>query len=396
MSLISKAIIYLSPVLWLLGLLLPMYYVFFIKNIKRIVRPLEKRDSYLWLVLLFIGVQLLSVALSVLQDYFEIDRLAAISHNLVAFSFLPLGYSLACDDSARADIVSTLSGLFLFISILSIGAFAFSMTTSQYLNYPGIIKLVSGVDSDFTQVLINQPGWVANAEFPRSRVMAMFPNGSAILMLILYVLLFYHSRFGLLKKIVFGSLFVLATFTTGSRNGVFIAMVVFLAQLIDNKRLLFFLLFMVPLIVIGTFMAIEFLSDLRKDSNDTRLELYWDSIRFSFERNPILGLGLKPKVDQIAEGSLPIGSHSTLLGYFIKNGIMGGIIALFFYTYLIAKAGMRLWTLILTKMTYSVQKLVLNVGVIAILTSLLFDDLDAFEVVPFYFGFLLWSFKNEN
>jgi hypothetical protein len=151
-----------------------------------------------------------------------------------------------------------------------------------------------------------------------------------------------------------------------------------------------------PIVVVVSVLTVEMLTDLRKDSNETRIELYKASMEYSLDHNAIFGLGLKPKVAEIADGELPIGSHSTLLGYFIKNGLLGGLVASFFYLYFLITAAGRITLLILTKRNYTTQKLVLNLGVIFTLGTLLFDDLDAFELIPFYFGFLIYSFRMND
>lgn len=396
MSYFTRFLIVFLPGFWLLGLLIPALYLLYLKNIKRPISLLYNRDPYSWWIVIFFFLQIISVAFSVFEDYFTSVRLLAIVHNMLAFTFVILGYAFAVNVAIREQIVKDIKVLFLFLTISSILVFVFSMLSNSYLSYPGLLAFATEADNPFTYVIFNQQGWIANIEFARSRVMAVFPNGSAILILVVYLILISNNNVSKRNHFYFDLLFVAATFTTGSRNGILISIFIFLIQFINTKGKLLFLVLIIPIIFSLMIYLIKTASDLRQDSNDTRLELYWDSIIYSYEHNPILGLGLKPKVQGIANGELPIGSHSTLLGYFIKNGILGGTCALFFYCYLIYISFKRLGELIFTKKVYYKTAFTINIGMVLILTSLLFDDFDSLEIVPFYFGILLFIFKNNE
>jgi len=60
----------------------------------------------------------------------------------------------------------------------------------------------------------------------------------------------------------------------------------------------------------------------RAGSNNTRMQIYSESIVLTFTKSPIWGLGIK----KISESGYPLGSHSTYIGVFYKTGIIGTLI----------------------------------------------------------------------
>ena len=61
----------------------------------------------------------------------------------------------------------------------------------------------------------------------------------------------------------------------------------------------------------------------REGSNNTRIRVYLMSLSLVFDKSPIIGMGIKYMVDDI-----PLGSHSTYIGFIYKSGVVGTIFAI--------------------------------------------------------------------
>jgi O-antigen ligase len=86
---------------------------------------------------------------------------------------------------------------------------------------------------------------------------------------------------------------------------------------------------------------------------------------------------------------IPIGSHSTYIGYFVKNGFIG---LLFVFIYWV-----DLFKQILSNYIKSKQRLSHSFIVIMFVSiSLLFEDIDAFELNAYLFGILLGLCNNHR
>jgi len=118
--------------------------------------------------------------------------------------------------------------------------------------------------------------------------------------------------------------------TTGSRMATLIAIILTVVQYVNSKNKLLILMGIFLLFLPPSYFAIKELIAMREDSNVVRRKLYIDSIELMTQTNLLFGTGIKPRLPDIANGKLPVGSHSTIIGYIVKNGIFGLILILSF------------------------------------------------------------------
>jgi O-antigen ligase len=95
--------------------------------------------------------------------------------------------------------------------------------------------------------------------------------------------------------------------------------------------------------------------------------------------NPLLGLGLKPRIDAI---NVPIGSHSTYIGTFIKSGFLG-IFFLFSWIF------MSLLKLSKSAPTSNLMYKLCLFSILTIFLWMITEDIDAPQFVSFTFFILL-------
>ncbi len=125
----------------------------------------------------------------------------------------------------------------------------------------------------------------------------------------------------------------------------------------------------------------------RTGSNNTRLSIYINSIRTTWESSPIIGMGIKYMM-----GKYPLGSHSTYIGIFYKTGIIGSVIFVLSFFNLYSKLYRNLIKLRCGRTIFAM--------LLCYLPFLIFADLDATDwiIVCFFSicGILLNPYFNLN
>lgn len=132
------------------------------------------------------------------------------------------------------------------------------------------------------------------------------------------------------------------------------------------------------------------------ESNATRSLLIQNSINFYWNESPVFGLGIKP-IDREILGGLPypIGSHSTIVGSFVKSGLIGGLLLLLFYISLISKWIKLIFQFLLTSIKFNKDVFYTSICIMTILIASFFEDIDAYELIPLYLGMLLYLFREK-
>ena len=110
--------------------------------------------------------------------------------------------------------------------------------------------------------------------------------------------------------------------------------------------------------------------------------------------NPFTGLGIKPRIPEIVEQH-PIGSHSTLLGYYVKCGVFYGTFVLIIYIKLFYEYLKKMFNYCFGLSLFNSKNFFFSNFFILIIIASLFEDFDAYELVPFLFGVVLWIYYRE-
>lgn len=117
----------------------------------------------------------------------------------------------------------------------------------------------------------------------------------------------------------------------------------------------------------------------RSASNSTRFRIYAQSISTVLNKNLLFGVGIKEYI-----GSYPLGSHSTYMGIFYKNGLVGLIVFIF---------------LLINSMKVIFSKQIspiIRYSIIAFFIVFIFEDIDGTNWIAYCFFALLGLGSNEN
>jgi hypothetical protein len=373
------------------GLLIPIFYIYILKNIKKIYFP--KNSKFLLFMIFVIIIQLFSTFISIYSDYNGNGiRYIAIYHNYLSNVFLIIGTFLFYKNiDLRLKFEKFVKFLYFFIIFCSLISFFISFTLSIPIRYKGIIALLTHVDNSYTMVNLTYMGYILNLSIPRISLLGIYPNTSAIIIFIIAVLYLSLYREKLKFKVLNIIIICLILIMTGSRIATIMFCIwafIYMHKFRNTLLLNILIIFMLCLLNYDFFyLFFKELYDSRIDSSNTRLYIYESSIKFMLNNNVLLGIGYKPKF-----GDFPMGSHSSFIGFFFKHGLIGLIIISFVYFILIKNFFVSL--LFYKKYFY---KTYMKVGLFCLGIIFLFEDYDAYELIPFFTGILVYySFYNKK
>ena len=150
----------------------------------------------------------------------------------------------------------------------------------------------------------------------------------------------------------------------------------------------------IPALVLG---MIEFISEFRSYSTESRLTSYTLGLETALNLSPAFGIGYKPMVEFL---SIPIGSHSS----FISSLIRGGVLALAAFVFAFYLTPAFLWSKVFSPKSY---RFVGNKRLLAIIFRfqvivsgwLFFQEFDTASVVTLYLFCTLaffWKYVLNN
>jgi len=394
---LNKLFIKYTYILWLMGLLFPCLYLILITNIKKIISTLRTPNVLLQYFLIFLFIQVISVLLSFNSEYYSNERFFAMLHNILAYSFLFVGYAFIDRNSNRELLKKYLGKLFWLVFFSVVFLSVISIFFSNHFTYYGLPGLL-GINTKFNAVNFFFLDYYLFPNFPRTTILSVYPNASAITVFLihsLYVFLNYTDIKH--KKFIYSHLaLVFIIFMTGSRLYLVLSLILFVSIFINSRKRLLIVLLSVIVFLPIVFLLFQFLYASRSGSNVARIIIYFESFKYMIENNLVFGLGLKPRLNDLLGLPYPIGSHSTLIGYFVKNGLLGGfyilIIYLIFPIYYLAS----LINMVRTKYSWNNYKFYINTILLLLLVMSLTEDIDVFELIPFFIGMILWMFINRK
>lgn len=383
-------------IFWLTGFLLPLMYLAYILNLKRIQAYFRNPSCTLLLFLTFTVVQLISAILSVFYFFFTLERFVAIVHNIFAFTFIFLGYVCMQDVPLRKFIKKYTYYVFIYSAFIIWVATFFSFLLKQEIILPSLFSLIN-LEHKFTLVKLNMLDWYIIDDFPRTQVLGIYPNSTGLLFIFLYVITIAlnFKEFSGRKKVWITVILVTICFLTGSRAYLVLSIVFLMTFLIRSKGWLSVITLLVPVIALAGLVAIEYLSGLRTGSNDARTMIYEGSFDLMMQTNPYFGLGIKPRLPEVIGVPYPLGSHSAIWGYIVKSGLAGALFMLLFIGIPMFRYFEMLMLQLFTKRTFNPLSFFIFNATIIIIISLAMEDLDSFEILPFYFGVFLWVYDRR-
>ncbi|MGN7476663.1 O-antigen ligase family protein [Solibacillus silvestris] len=336
-------------------------------------------DALSYFMLGFIFIYLFSIIYNVIGNSFEFSRILATINTFSLWIFSLIFYLIF--RSINIDMNKIKKAAFINYCIL------ITLWVCSLLIY----CITKYSDFKVANRILYYTEWFGNMKVIRFVGFMDYSN------LIIVFFMFFYPLFLLtvlemrnpLIKILLTIGGLLPIITTFSRSGYLIVLLyLFIISLIYlygkvNKKLftasVFFTLSLVLPIVIytnfpdGVFSILKELFEAREGSNDSRTYLMKESIRMTMENSPLIGMGVK--VTSLI--GYPLGSHSTIVGFFYKTGILGLI------------AGAAIFLIINIKMLLSggnMDKKLMKISLLIMSSLFIVEDIDGSNwIIIFYF-----------
>lgn len=408
----------LAPIWWILGVSFFIYHavsIFLWVGLLLISKKSNvsiKFPLLCLILILLIIVYIFSIILNI-EDSENIRTIASLYN----WSFWLMGLFLIIvvfNIFKVVDIISVLK-LFNFILLISgiilvcgvivwfAGGFPSISFNSPILSSFKFLESFPLVKSS-SMITIVSASWLFSVQFPRSSIMSPYPTAAgAIVIMLLPLTIAYNSSLNEEKTKIFMKyctfiLGILILFFSISRFSIFSLLIGFIiVWTIKTKKRSIIFLFLVLLFLLILIPYFGFFFDLfnsiRPGSLTLRAKSYAFAMDMMKEENLMFGIGVKPRLDEI---QIPVGSHSTYLGLFLRTGIIGILIFIFFELYLLF-----IWFINRKKIISIRIKTIwdsIGVSLFAMSFWMIFEDIDAPQLVCFlYFlviGIMLSMLKN--
>ncbi|MCP4520539.1 MAG: hypothetical protein GY827_02390 [Cytophagales bacterium] len=372
-------------ILWILGLQVPSLLITACSQFKSFFSKENLEKDFVRKTLVVFSMLLISVLLSIRFEFFSLIRFAASLHNLVCILFLIVGYFFAKNNE---NLLEELAFSFRKICILIIAVTIGSFFLKQSISHSGLLFYFT--DNKFTFVKYNRLEYVSEVLFPRTTVLAYYPNGTAILLLVIYCVSF--EFFSPKTRFIDTSLLNVCLFLTGSRLAILLGVVITIITLIRNEKNLKILVYATPILLVLFLCLGLFLMSYRQGSASTRSLIYTSSFEFMLREAPFMGVGIKPIVASYIK-EYPLGSHSTILGGIFRLGLVFGAVLLLYYV--LAFIGLIKGVLTNIKKFNQVH-LVSAMGLLCVLVISLAEDIDTHLFTTFYIGTLVYLYDKNT
>ncbi len=341
------ASISLVPLWWILGADFFVYHLFslyFIAKYPKVFLPDDARKVSLLMVVIMLGVGLVVSAIT--MDYEPFRYFAAFNNMSVLF----VGYCYYClvlhfllnSSNNFYTLWKSVFPISLVYIILSVFLFYFVLGgSSESIILPTFLGLITpdapGLLGQYQKAILVSSNWFMGDSHPRLFILAPYATGTAIVgCCAAFISLAYLQRRGVSANIrmVFMLIMFVGVVLTLSRAtiaGYILAMgVIFISAI--PFRLVMVVLPMAPVVFLLAFPYLISIFDAslesRQGSTDTRMFSYLLSFKIVLEENILTGIGVKPRFEHML---IPVGSHSTFVGLFVRGGVLALVFAIFFF-----------------------------------------------------------------
>lgn len=317
-------------------------------------------------------VQIASVCISMFSDWFQGERLAPIIHNIIVYFIFVFSFAFMAMESIDYQKVAKVLKLFIVVNFL-ICSLVYVASGGGEISYRGLVNSVS-----FSRV-----GYIFDDAGTRVSFLGFYVNSAAMLYCFMFFL--FCALDSEESKLVYVLLYLFSLASvvmSGSRVVVVTMMLLPFIVFMRMALIRYIAILIVPLLLWGSFEygMFDVIYESRQGSSDTRTFIYESSLTLMFDNNYFTGLGIKPYLPII---DFPIGSHSTYVGYLVKNGMLGGAFLILFFIFLVKNFIFSMSVVSSFKNYYVWVLILLGCFIFA------FEDLDAFEFNAFLFGLLL-------
>jgi len=391
-----------APVFWMLGVGAVVYHflaalAFFMNLLSRKFKSQSNHVSFA-AVLVLVYVLIYGFSIAANASMYSSQRILGGVYNL-SYWIMGLLIILAVSNMDWRSWSQRLFWPFVTIAIFSgiISLIGLILWTTGVENYtlvtPFNAVFSSLVDVPLikasTNMNILNKDWLLDQARPRSSALAPYPTALAGIMLFVLPFIYYFQPQTAAKRVFKYTALILGTWAFLSALSRISILALIISGLLvfilsSRKKYLF-----IPLLVMAGFAALPFFIEgfdwmlgLREGSSETRLSLYRTGIDFAMAQNPLLGVGIKPRLIYL---NIPVGSHSTYVGALYKTGIIGLLIIMILQTRIF-----MVWHKSMKKIRNPDEKKFLSavgVSLLAIMIWMIGEDIDAPQLVAFLYFF---------
>ena len=394
-----------SPIIWLLGVGVVYYHVisflcFGFEFAFSIKHPNQERflihNNITKILIIYILIYTIALGFGVLEHAPK-DRILSSAYNLsywIMYLFIISFVSNYSDFKSTDFFIKKIWFVPFFVGVVSVICFFTYKNTflNVFLNTPITVLLSSfnlpNLIEHSSRISLVIKDWVMDSQSVRTSVLGIYPTASSAIMILTVPIVFYQflDREKNIFYLVSITLGIIAIFLTISRISIIAFFVGIIGSYIINKRnKILISFFLILLLLLITPVLIDFFNyslQYRSGSSINRLKLYLYGINLTNKTNILLGLGYKPRIDQFY---IPIGSHSTFIGAYVKTGLIG-FIAIVVWQIMVLK----LWVANVSRIKETNKTLFLGIGagIIAMTIWMLTEDIDAPQLVMFTYAVL--------
>lgn len=361
------------------------------------------------------------------KNLFASNGITKIMIAYIVVYFFSIGFAIY-DQAPTSRIVSSVFNLsywvmYLFIISFISNCWNLESTTDRFVRHIWMVPFFVGSASllcfllyrnTFSNIVLNTPvtwligsfnlpnlieyssrvsliikDWVFNSQSIRTSVMGIYPTASAAIILLTVPIVFFQAleKKKLLLYSISTVLGVTAIFMTASR----ISAVAFFAGItgayIINKRhtllILFFFSLLILILLPALMEFIHYALQYRSGSSIHRIDMYSYGIEITNRTNIFFGLGYKPRLEN--RFFIPIGSHSTFIGAYVKTGLLGFLSVVTWQIVLL-----KTWIVNVKKIKKENKSVFMGIGasIIAMAIWMLTEDIDAPQLVMYTYAVL--------
>lgn len=387
------------PILWASGFDFFALHVLAIWVAVRHTRSIYPSNSFDLLYLTGIFVLLVSITITAMSGLVEFGRIFAAANNL---SILVIGYIYFKFASTYSWSRSIKEGNVYrhWMTISVVGIFAASIIADfiwialgREITFPTVFGALtpaslSGLIGQYREATLVTGNWFLGQTLPRTYLLAAYATGSALViyMIFLCTIPLINSKLDKLRTsyavlLILSSVSVLLTLSRASIIAILISICVAAVYFLFGRRALVITAILGALVVVGLMLkpdVISSINETRAGSSSLRLRVYSMSFDAVTSQSPMIGFGVKPRLENLL---IPIGSHSTPMSLLVRGGFFAAVpLVLCLLVYPLIWTQQALNKLTLSSQLTPYMALFLS-GFIPYASYVLVQDIDAYPIV---------------
>ncbi|TPV53844.1 hypothetical protein FJ444_20150 [Aestuariibacter sp. GS-14] len=387
------------PIAWIAGLSLFYFHIIVIlQSIKTLNRKnIKIVPTEIVPIILYISIYLFSLAFNSYGS--PLDRIIASAYNLSFWVLGVLTVLVLYHNREEIDYNSLKRGAELLLIIIFISALLCLTGSYNEIKFDSLLAKAINVNSmpqlivDSTVLKVFTSDWFDGGSSVRNAILSPYATATAAVSIMLFTIITLKSNVKSLEFTIWALITLICVISTFSRLLVALyllhLLVLYSSEL--KRSLKIYLIMIFATLCILTFpmllKAWSEINNLRSGSSAIRFLAYEATYEKAMAENPIFGLGVKDR----GVFFIPLGSHSTFLGAFLKTGIFG---LLFLITYSV---------LIIFRFSLEFLRTEVNrckvrlISILMVMTTFwIFEDIDAAQLLSVCYFFMLGLYTTKR